>query len=79
METYGVASVVRFALRPATAPGGGTVLTLVHRNITEDAAGNGAGWHHYLDALAAHVQGRPSPGDARFEQLLAQYSAALDA
>lgn len=77
VETHGVASVVRFELRPGTSPDGGTVLTLVHRNITEDAAGNGAGWHYYLDALAAHVEGRPSPGDARFEQLLTQYSTAL--
>src|SRR5215472_3687071 len=47
----GVASVVRFELRPE---GPGTLLVLEHTGVpAEQVAGFGAGWHGHLDALAA--------------------------
>ncbi|WP_129339212.1 SRPBCC family protein [Cellulomonas endophytica] len=64
---------------------GGTALTLVHHRLVEDqAVGYGAGWHAYLDVLAAHGLGPAAdgPGDgpdgweARFGALLPAYRTA---
>lgn len=54
-----VISVVRFELE---ADAGATVLRLTHRrNMTPGAVGGRAGWHAYLDRLAAHLDGLPVP------------------
>jgi len=46
-------SVVRFELAPE---GDGTLLTLTHTLLEDgELAGFGAGWHHHLELLAAHV------------------------
>jgi len=53
-------SVVRFELEPA---GGATVLRFTHRrSVTRAAVGGRAGWHAYLDRLAAHLDGTAVPG-----------------
>ncbi len=53
-------SVVRYELE---ADAGGTILRLTHRrSVTPGATGGRAGWHAYLDRLAAHLDGRPVPG-----------------
>ena len=53
-------SVVRYELEP---DGGGTILRLTHRrSIAPAATGGRAGWHAYLDRLAAHLDGLPMPG-----------------
>ncbi len=52
-------SVVRYDLEPE---GAGTVLRLTHRrSVTPVAFGGRAGWHAYLDRLAAHLGGLPVP------------------
>jgi uncharacterized protein YndB with AHSA1/START domain len=53
-------SVVRYELE---ADAGETILRLTHRrSVTPGAFGGRAGWHAYLDRLAAHLAGRPVPG-----------------
>ena len=52
-------SVVRYELE---AEAGGTVLRFTHRrSISRGALGGRAGWHAYLDRLAAHLDGLPVP------------------
>lgn len=52
-------SVVRYELERDT---GGTILRLTHRrSVTPAATGGRAGWHAYLDRLAAHLDGEPVP------------------
>jgi uncharacterized protein YndB with AHSA1/START domain len=52
-------SVVRYELEPA---GTETILKFTHRrNVTRFATGGRAGWHAYLDRLAAHLDGLPVP------------------
>jgi uncharacterized protein YndB with AHSA1/START domain len=52
-------SVVRYELEPE---GSGTILRLTHRrSVTPGAFGDRAGWHAYLDRLAAHLDGLPVP------------------
>jgi uncharacterized protein YndB with AHSA1/START domain len=53
-------SVVRYELE---ADAGGTILRLTHRrSVTPGAFGGRAGWHAYLDRLAAQLDGLPVPG-----------------
>jgi uncharacterized protein YndB with AHSA1/START domain len=52
-------SVVRYELQ---AEAGGTLLRLTHRrSVRPGATGGRAGWHAYLDRLAAHLDGVPVP------------------
>jgi uncharacterized protein YndB with AHSA1/START domain len=52
-------SVVRYELE---AEAGGTILRLTHRrSVRPGATGGRAGWHAYLDRLAAHLDGLPVP------------------
>lgn len=52
-------SVVRYELEPNA---GGTILRFTHRrSVTPGATGGRAGWHAYLDRLAAHLDGLPVP------------------
>ena len=52
-------SVVRYELEPDPD---GTVLRFTHRrSVTPVATGGRAGWHAYLDRLAAHLDGLPVP------------------
>jgi uncharacterized protein YndB with AHSA1/START domain len=52
-------SVVRYELE---AEAGGTLLRLTHRrSVRPGATGGRAGWHAYLDRLAAHLDGVPVP------------------
>jgi uncharacterized protein YndB with AHSA1/START domain len=52
-------SVVRYELE---ADAGGTLLRLTHRrSVAPGATGGRAGWHAYLDRLAAHLDGLPVP------------------
>jgi uncharacterized protein YndB with AHSA1/START domain len=52
-------SVVRYELE---AEAGGTVLRFTHRrSVRPGATGGRAGWHAYLDRLAAHLDGVPVP------------------
>ena len=52
-------SVVRYELEPDSS---GTILKLTHRrSVAIGAPGGRAGWHAYLDRLAAHLDGRPVP------------------
>ena len=52
-------SVVRYELEADT---GGTILRLTHRrSAAPGAIGGRAGWHAYLDRLAAHLEGLPVP------------------
>jgi uncharacterized protein YndB with AHSA1/START domain len=52
-------SVVRYELE---ADAGGTILRLTHRrSVAPIATGGRAGWHAYLDRLAAHLDGLPVP------------------
>ncbi len=52
-------SVVRYELK---ADAGGTILRLTHRrSVAPGATGGRAGWHAYLDRLAAHLAGLPVP------------------
>ncbi|MGD8830914.1 MAG: SRPBCC family protein [Pseudomonadales bacterium] len=56
-------SVVRYELEPVS---GGTLLRFTHRrSVKPGATGGRAGWHAYLDRLAAHLDGRPVPAWAR--------------
>lgn len=53
------ASVVRYELEPDA---GGSILRLTHRrSVAPGALGGRAGWHAYLDRLAACLDGRPVP------------------
>ena len=62
-------SVLRVELSPAD--GTGSVLVLEHRALPPDqAAGLGAGWHGFLDALAT---GDGSGWDDRFAELVPAY------
>ena len=60
-----------------------TRLLLRHEGVTD--VGYGAGWHSYLEALAAHVAdpaGDQTEGDTwqrRFEELSAAYASRFDA
>jgi uncharacterized protein YndB with AHSA1/START domain len=52
-------SVVRYEL---TADGEATVLRFTHRrSLAPAATGGRAGWHAFLDRLAAHLDGAPVP------------------
>jgi uncharacterized protein YndB with AHSA1/START domain len=52
-------SIVRYELE---ADAGGTILRLTHRRtVAPTATGGRAGWHAYLDRLAAHLGGLPVP------------------
>jgi uncharacterized protein YndB with AHSA1/START domain len=52
-------SVVRYELE---ADAGGTILRLTHRrSVAPGATGGRAGWHAYLDRLAAHLDRLPVP------------------
>ncbi len=52
-------SVVRYELE---ADAGGTILRFTHRrSVARGATGGRAGWHAYLDRLAAHLDGQPVP------------------
>jgi uncharacterized protein YndB with AHSA1/START domain len=52
-------SVVRYELE---ADAGETILKLTHRrSVSPGATGGRAGWHAYLDRLAAHLEGQPVP------------------
>jgi uncharacterized protein YndB with AHSA1/START domain len=52
-------SVVRYELEPDA---GGTILRLTHRrSAVPGAMGGRAGWHAYLDRLAAHLDHLPVP------------------
>lgn len=52
-------SVVRYELE---ADAGETILRLTHRrSVAPGATGGRAGWHAYLDRLAAHLDGRSVP------------------
>jgi uncharacterized protein YndB with AHSA1/START domain len=52
-------SVVRYELE---ADAGATILRLTHRrSVSPVAFGGRAGWHSYLDRLAAHLDGTPVP------------------
>lgn len=73
VETQGRPSIVRFDLR---SEGDGARLTLAHRDMREDMSENAAGWHYYLDALAAHIGGQPPLGDEHFDALMAVYASA---
>lgn len=52
-------SIVRYELQ---SEAGGTTLRLTHRrSVAPGATGGRAGWHAYLDRLAAHLDGAPVP------------------
>ena len=52
-------SVVRYELEEDA---GGTILRFTHRrSVGPGATGGRAGWHAYLDRLAAHLDGSPVP------------------
>jgi uncharacterized protein YndB with AHSA1/START domain len=52
-------SVVRYELEAAGAE---TILKFTHRrSVAPGATGGRAGWHAYLDRLAAHLDGLPVP------------------
>ncbi|MBI5287378.1 MAG: SRPBCC family protein [Chloroflexi bacterium] len=52
-------SVVRYELQ---SDAGGTILRMTHRrSVMPGAFGGRAGWHAYLDRLAAHLDGQPVP------------------
>lgn len=56
-------SIVRYELEPVAE---GTILRLTHRrSVTPAALGGRAGWHAYLDRLAAHLDGQSVPGWAQ--------------
>jgi uncharacterized protein YndB with AHSA1/START domain len=68
-------SVVRYELE---ADAGGTILRLTHRrSVTPGAIGGRAGWHAFLDRLAAHLDGLPVPAwAARRAEVQAAYEEA---
>lgn len=51
-------SVVRYELEPDAA---GTILRFTHRRSAMPGIGGRAGWHAYLDRLAAHLDHSPVP------------------
>ena len=54
-------SIVRYELE---ADAGGTILRLTHRRcVTSGGLGGRAGWHAFLDRLAAHLDGVPVPAE----------------
>jgi uncharacterized protein YndB with AHSA1/START domain len=64
-------SIVRFELR---AEGEVTVLVLDHRGLPASAAiAYAAGWHAYLDRLAAQFDGEDLDWDDRFASVLPKY------
>ena len=64
-------SSVRFELRP---DGGGTLLSLDHRGLPREAATPyAAGWHAYLDRLAAQFDGDVPDWDERLSEVLPKY------
>jgi uncharacterized protein YndB with AHSA1/START domain len=64
-------SSVRFELSPDD---GGTLLVLDHRGLPKDAAtAYAAGWHAYLDRLAAQFDGDVPDWDERFSEVLPKY------
>lgn len=69
-------SALRFELRPVP---GGTRFLLSHRvPSATTAAEYGAGWHTYLEQLAAYLadeDGRGSRWDVRYQELLPTYRA----
>jgi uncharacterized protein YndB with AHSA1/START domain len=68
-------SIVRYELEP---DGDATVLRLSHRrSVDPSATGGRAGWHAYLDRLAAHLDGQPVPEWAqRREEVREAYGEA---
>jgi len=56
-------------------------LTLTHSRLPEkELLAHGAGWHTFLDRLAAHVDGRdPQPVDELFERFKAEYAPLVQA
>jgi uncharacterized protein YndB with AHSA1/START domain len=68
-------SVLRFEL---AGVGESTQLILEHRLLPADqAVGYGAGWHAYLDRLAAQVSdGVPPDWETRFDEVLGAYVGA---
>jgi uncharacterized protein YndB with AHSA1/START domain len=68
-------SVVRYELE---AGAGGTILRLTHRrSVTSGGLGGRAGWHAYLDRLAAHLDRLPVPAwSARRAEVQAAYEEA---
>ena len=68
-------SILLFELE---AVGSATRLVLEHRMLpSEQATGYGAGWHAYLDRLAARVEGtEPVDWDERFSEVLGSYAGA---
>jgi uncharacterized protein YndB with AHSA1/START domain len=71
-------SVLRIELE---ARDGRTLLRLDHRLLSADqAAGYGAGWHAYLDALEDFLVGvSPSSWEERFQARLEEYRQAASA
>jgi uncharacterized protein YndB with AHSA1/START domain len=71
-------SVLRIELEPR---GDSTLLVLDHRLLqSAQAAGYGAGWHAYLDALGDVLDGREAgPWDERFQARLEGYRRAAAA
>lgn len=69
-------SVVRWDLSGARE--GGTTICFTHTGFPSDAApGLAAGWHAFLDALEAHLDGR-APTAGRYEALQPTYQAIVD-
>jgi len=68
-------SVVRYELQ---ADAGGTILRLTHRrSVAPGATGGRAGWHAYLDRLAAYLDGLPVPAwSERRAEVQAAYGEA---
>lgn len=71
-------SILRYDL---VADGTDTILRLTHRLLNQkQVAGYGAGWHTYLDALAAILAGEPPiDWERRFGSVLAAYKTASEA
>jgi uncharacterized protein YndB with AHSA1/START domain len=69
-------TVVRYELQE---DGAGTRLTLTERLLTDKATERrGAGWHHHLERLEAHLLGQESPpSEARWRQLREVYAKQL--
>jgi uncharacterized protein YndB with AHSA1/START domain len=68
-------SVVRYELEPDA---GGAILRFSHRrSVRPGATGGRAGWHAYLDRLAAHLDGLPVPSwEQRRSEVHAAYGEA---
>lgn len=66
-------SILRLELE---AQGDAALLVLDHRRLAaRAAAGYGAGWHSYLDALERSLAGEEHDWQARFEAVLPEYQA----